>query len=671
MHYPSLRACLRASTAAILLLPLALPVAAQDTAAAQDLGTLVLGQSKRDVETKSAVSKTTIDQTEILDRQAGTVAELFDSVPGVALVNGATAQGSGINIRGFGANSTFGTDQKVLIQIDGATKGSEELYRIGTQLYTDPFLYREVEVLRGTIGSFEYGSGVFGGTVLLETVDASDLTAGNPGFAGRQTFEYNSNGEGFVTSTILAYQMGEDAEFLLNYTRRMLDVREDGDGNKINPAAGAINDPSWLLKGKFHFGEARDHSLTVSLSETEQESSDVPYDTFGKSSFGNVDRFIENRVASLRYSYTPEDNDLVDLSVELTYSDEVVNSEAVDRTLGRRSLGLLDADNRYETTTLRLKNTALFATGGIEHELRAGLEFVKRERKDAKAGSAPGGTKDVIAVFAVDEMQFGENFTLTPALRYETQTIKEAAVNGTDSFDADALMGGLSARYAFGNGWAVYGSAAYTENLPIVDDILNPVLINQSEKGTIYEIGTTFDRESVFQSGDTLAFRLGYYKQDLRDLTTYGSFTPGASLVAVERDGWELEAAYAMDTGYYVDLNAHVSDGTSRTESGVEAGWRQNPQDTLRLTLGKKWGQEWDVSWETEFAADYKTAGTVTDDGYTVHNLRATWIPQSGVLEGSMVRFGVENVTDRQYTPRLSTRPAAGRNFKVSLSTTF
>ena len=124
----SRRAALRATTAGVVILHLSQPAFAQETS----LGVLILGESKRDVETESAVARTTIDDTEILDRQAGTVAELFDTVPGVTLVNGSTAQGSGINIRGFGANATFGTDQKVLIQIDGATKGSEELYRIGT-----------------------------------------------------------------------------------------------------------------------------------------------------------------------------------------------------------------------------------------------------------------------------------------------------------------------------------------------------------------------------------------------------------------------------------------------------------------------------------------------------------------------------------------------------------
>ncbi|HAR53719.1 MAG TPA: ligand-gated channel, partial [Roseovarius nubinhibens] len=137
--------------------------------------------------TDTATAVTEIDSREIADRQAGTMAELIDSVPGVTLVNGATAQGSGINIRGYGANSTYGTDQKVLIQVDGVTRGSEELYRIGNQLFTDPALYKEVEVIRGTVGSFEYGSGVVGGVVRLETKDASDFTGGTPGFAYRQT----------------------------------------------------------------------------------------------------------------------------------------------------------------------------------------------------------------------------------------------------------------------------------------------------------------------------------------------------------------------------------------------------------------------------------------------------------------------------------------------------
>ena len=164
------------------------PALAQEEAEAESgefLGTLMLGESKREVQTDTATPSTVIDQEEIEDRQAGTIAELIDSVPGVSLVNGSTPIGSGINIRGFGANGTYGTDQKVAVTIDGASVGSEELYRIGTQLFTDPYLYKSAEVIRGTVGSFEYGSGIIGGVVRLETIDAADLTGGETGIGSR------------------------------------------------------------------------------------------------------------------------------------------------------------------------------------------------------------------------------------------------------------------------------------------------------------------------------------------------------------------------------------------------------------------------------------------------------------------------------------------------------
>ena len=136
---------------------------AEETTATDDgefLGTVTLGESKREVQTDTPVALTVIGKEEIDDRQANTIAELIDSVPGVTLVNGSTPSGSGINIRGFGANGTFGTDQKVAVVVDGANTGAEEIYRIGTQLFTAPFLYRNVTVQRGTVGSFESCTGI-------------------------------------------------------------------------------------------------------------------------------------------------------------------------------------------------------------------------------------------------------------------------------------------------------------------------------------------------------------------------------------------------------------------------------------------------------------------------------------------------------------------------------
>ncbi|MCE8006148.1 TonB-dependent receptor [Aestuariivita sp.] len=629
------------------------------------LGTIALGESKREVQTDTATPVTVVDQEEIEDRQAGTVAELIDSVPGVTLVNGDTPQGSGINLRGFGSNETFGTDQKVLIQIDGATRGSEEIYRIGNQLFTDPYLYREVEVIRGTVGSYEFGSGVIGGVVRLETINASDVTGGEPGFAFRQNLEFTSNGEGITSSSTFAYQLDDYLELLVNYTRRTLDVRDDGDGNPINPLGSEVDNPSYLVKARYRFGTNMDQSLTFSLTDTQADEFDVPYETFGSLDFGNVDRQTRDRVISLRYNYNPVDNPLIDLDVELVYADQEIDQVPVGPP--GFSFGLRDADHQYETTTFRVRNRAMFVTGAVDHDLRTGIEFIRRERADAS--SAPGGTDDRVAIFAVNDMRFG-NWTITPGLRYETSDIEGSTAPNDGSFSNNALMGGLSVRYAFDNGIAVFASAAYTENLPIIDDLNNTLLMTQSEKSRTFELGASFDGFDVFAAGDRLSLKGTLYDSALWDATSYRSLPPGNSVTDVDRQGFELEASYAMENGVYIDSYLDVSRGdATREASGVE-DWEQNPANSLGLTVGRRFNEAIDLSWEVVANQRYDRGPDVSA-GYAVHNLRATFRPQTGVWDGTEIRVGLENVFDKQFTRRLSTRPSAGRNLKVSLAKTF
>jgi hemoglobin/transferrin/lactoferrin receptor protein len=655
-------------TTALSLILAAAPALAQET---DDgfLGTLSLGKSKREVATDTATAVTEIDSREIADRQAGTMAELIDSVPGVTLVNGATAQGSGINIRGYGANSTYGTDQKVLIQVDGVTRGSEELYRIGNQLFTDPALYKEVEVIRGTVGSFEYGSGVVGGVVRLETKDASDFTGGTPGFAYRQTFEFQSNGAGLTASSILAWQPTEKLEFLLSHTRRTLGTQSDGDGNLINPAANDVDDPSWLAKARLTFGDNDEHSLTASYTSTESTEYDVPYDSFGTTTFGNVDREVNSETFMLRYGYNPLGNDLIDLTAQLSYANEEILQTAVIP-----GNPLLDADHQYETTTLTLKNRARFDTGALGHSLVTGVELINRKRLNAS--SAPGGEDDRWAVFAVDEIQIGEAWTVTPALRYESSTIQGSTAPNDGRYSNDALMGGLSLRYAFGNGWSVFGSAAYTEVLPPIDDLDNIARVTQSEKSRTYEIGAAYERRDAFRAGDSLSFKINAYDTKLWDVTSFvsttivGGIPVFTDLDEINTQGIEIEASYALENGLYMDANLNIADGSETTAAQIEQDWRNLAANSARLTLGKRFGETYDFSWEA-VAADDITVNGVRSSGYVTHNLRATIAPQSGAWAGTEFRIGVENLFDKQYQPHLSTRAATGRNVKLTLAKTF
>ncbi|WP_254437511.1 TonB-dependent receptor domain-containing protein [Ruegeria arenilitoris] len=643
------------------------------------LGTLELGESKREIQTGTAVPVTNIDQEEINDRQANTVAELIDSVPGVTLVNGSTPQGSGINIRGYGANGTFGTDQKVLILVDGATTGAEELYRIGNQLFTDPQLYKSVSVIRGTVGSFEYGSGVVGGVVQLETKDASDFTGGEPGFRFRQTLEGYSNGNGFASSSILAWQPNRQTEFLFNYTYRDQSDQKDGNGDTIGNSAFTL--PSLLAKGKYSFGDNLEHSITASWNQSTSEERDVPYDSFGTTAdaFGNVDRDIETRIAVLRYQYRPAGNDLVDLDVNLSYSEQAIDSSYVP---GSSSLegtpffpgirALADATHNYETTKLTIKNSAYFQTGAASHDLRFGVEFIERERLDAP--SAPGGTDRRVALFAVDDIQFGDQLTVTPALRYETQDIKgngDAAAPFNASYDNDALMGGLSARYEFASGFAVFAGGAYTESLPIIDDLGTPLYMTQPEKSRTWEAGFSYDRGDIFAAGDALRAKVNFYSTDLWDITSYVSGTPSQPLSKVETEGVEIEASYAHATGFYVDFNANIVSATEFSAAGIGSPWRNEPTDSARITLGKRFGETLDVSWEIFGAKSGLDSSGDPVAGYGVNTLRATYLPQEGALAGFELRAGIENIFDKAYQPNLSTRNSPGRNFKLTLAKTF
>lgn len=663
--YFPLRAILMGSCA--ILFPLAAMTQAVDPVV---LDTIVI-DSKRKVQTETATAVTGIDQEEIDDRQAGTVAELIDSVPGVTLINGSTPSGGGINIRGFGSGNTYGTNQKVLIQIDGATQGSEELYRLGTQLFTDPELYKSVSVLRGTVGSFEYGSGVVGGIVRLDTKDASDFTGGQLGYRLRQGLSFGSNGDSIASSSTLAWQPTEDFEMLANYTWRRQDEQKDGGGR--DTGAEGFKLPSYLVKAKYTFGDNRDQWVSASFNRTEIAERDVPYDAFGTTggAFGNVDRDIRSSTATLAYGWDPAGNDLIDLKVQLSYADQKIDQTWIPGSGMTAAAAIGNADHRYETTQLTIRNTARYNMGSIDNELRAGVEFIRKKRLDAN--SAPGGTDDRIAFFVLNEMDFNNGLTLTPALRYETQDI-DGTRYGYGAYSNDAFMGGVSARYEWASGVSVFASAAYTESLPILDDLtntgqnwngLNVNYMTTPERARTYEIGAAYRGGDLMAEGDALSVKANIYHTNVWDITSE------SGVRTLDQKGLELEAAYSLANGIYTDFNANIVDYDARNMAGLSIrNYTGTPADQLRLTVGKRWDRELDLSWEMVANARYDKA-TKPVPGSTVHNLRATYRPASGLLEGTELRFAVENVFDKDYTPRLATRAAPGRNVKFALAKTF
>jgi hemoglobin/transferrin/lactoferrin receptor protein len=108
------------------------------------------------------------------------------------------------------------------------------------------------------------------------------------------------------------------------------------------------------------------------------------------------------------------------------------------------------------------------------------------------------------------------------------------------------------------------------------------------------------------------------------------------------------------------------ADGTSDT-------WRNTAASTVGLTVGKKWNDMLDLSWEVARSSKNRDSSGAALADFTVHNLRATYKPQAGVLEGTEVRFGIENALNLDYTSHLSsaTRKAPGRSVSLTISALF
>lgn len=650
------------------------------------LDEITVDTSQRGVQTDTAASETVIEQDELDTRQATTMAELIDSVPNVSLINGGLPQGSGVSIRGLGASAgLYGSDGKVAVVIDGVASGAEEIYRNGSMFALEPELFREVTVTRGPGEGFRYSSGAMGGTIEAQTKDATDFLDAGDAFAFRQKLAYESNGDGALSSSILAWAPNAQFDMLAFLGYRTQDERKDGEG--VTQDATGFDAPSALLKANYRLNDAS--TLTFSYAYNEIPEEDVPYDAYDPAWDDTfVDRDTQDTTAYLAYRFDPQDNPLINLEARLTYKHEAMEISSIYDTSGS---GIFNADHDTTTWGLRIENEALFSTGIIAHTLTTGVEYKERERKStllsgAYAGqndaSAPGGTDESIALYLADKMEIGERLTLTPQLRYEHQTLTSqnngdaetcfgtfcmpnTPIPDGTSYDKDAVTGAFSARYAVTDAFSVFGTLAYNENLPILDDLRSDN-ITVSEKGVTYELGLAYDAMDVFASDDAFKAKLTGFNTRIWDGTTY------SGVERVDLEGLELELSY-VHPAYYIDLNAGHTRGDI---NGSSTPFNFVPADTLQLTLGKRFlDDQLDLSLEAKHAwAQNRTngsAGTAPSDDWTSLALRAAYVPDSGLLEGLELRGSIENLTDETYRPYLATRNAAGRNIKFSIAKVF
>lgn len=689
---------------------LAATAEAQETTATQPrvtlLQRLVVGAGAAEkVAIDTPQSVTVVNQEDIDREQASNVGELLRDIPGVNTSGSDRLFGQTFNIRGIGAPESANEEGRIIVNVDGATKFYEQ-YRMGG-LFTDPELYKQVEVLRGPASSTLYGSGAIGGVINFTTKDASDYIADGQSGALRLKGGFNSNRDGWLGSMILAQRMGDSAEFLLAGNYRRADSYLTGSGAVVRSSDFAAW--SGLAKGTFKVGD--EGTLRVSYQHWDSNADDQDYAQVGtQTTFGTVDRHVVDKTAVVSYENPFSDNDMIDLKIAASFSDTSVRQTNAS---GNPMFGLTcatsmlfcDTNYGYQTWQLNVENTSEWSGDNWENFLTYGWQTAYQVRTaesttlagtPAGIGFHPQGTDFKTGVFVQDEFIWNEKLTIVPGVRVDWRQLTPSALTGLTTGDSDtAISPKIAAHYRFNDTFAVFGSIAHAERFASLDEVFstsgssstfNPSLDLRKERANNFELGFAVSGYDLLQSGDALQVKTTGFYNDITDLIAINpALVPGPNArpgyVNIGRAhiyGFEVEAAYDSD---YVFATAGYSHVVGRDASTGAFLTTVAPHE-LAFTLGGKLPEhDLKFGWKARFVAapqdparrSATPIGTSTRfaEAFNVHDVFLTWTPQEGALKGWDAQLGVDNIFNANYKEFLNNDFAKGRTYKISLSKQF
>lgn len=644
------------------------------------LDQLVLRAGKPKVASEVPQSVSVVDSQQLDDIQATHIGEVLATVPGVAGVGSGSFFGQGFNIRGFGSSGSAASEAGIVQLIDGEKKYYES-YRQGA-LFVEPDFLRQVEVLRGPGSSTLYGSGALGGVIAMETIEASDLIAPGKRFGGKAKLGYASNPDTVLGSVALGWRPADDFEALAAFAWRKLGDTKDSDGHTTVRANSKT--PNLLLKAKKTFG---DQYVAFSYQHLEAEGDNQDFNQLegaqaglfpGFPGWGVGDITTRDQTARLTWGWKPQDNRYVDLTATLSYTNtlkDVRQGNDPDEPIMDSLLGARD----YRLWKFRLRNVADLSGAGYDHHLSTGVEVLKQDRSSSVPSSShPEAYTRSWGAYALSEVTWGQ-LTVNSGLRYEKQrTEPKSSVTVTDDdYNSESIEPQIAAIYRLNDSLSVFGSVAFVNRMPTVDELYDGFMGGaasgnlKDEKGKNIELGLSYRGSGVLAAADEAVLKLTLFRNHIDDMIVRTNApAPMPAYVNIDRAylrGGELEASYSLAAW---ELGAALSFVQGEDQDGADL-------DTLpnnRLTLSATWqaNDAWRVGLRSTLAAGRDKPDGDRRTGYGVHDIFASWTPQGGQLEGVEFHMGIDNVTDRDYTPATwLTGPAPGRNVKLSISRSF
>ncbi|MCE9783727.1 TonB-dependent hemoglobin/transferrin/lactoferrin family receptor [Shewanella algae] len=630
---------------------------------------------------ESSRSAAVVGEEQLAEKQGDSVAEVLKTEANINIANGPRASAQQVEIRGL-------SGQRVLQTIDGARQNTSAGHR-GT-FFMDPELLSSVEVVRGPASSL-WGSGAIGGVVSQNTKSAREMLDEGQSFGGYLKQGYETNGQRSKSSGAI-YGAKGSIDWLLNGSY------SDGDNIKAGNDNTLENSASRSRSGLAKFGWQVDEAQRLQLSGRINEISEaVPSNpaTDVSNSVPLVRRESKDSNLTLDYSLAPSSNALLDLDAKFYWNK-------TDYDENRLTKGQFDT-TEYETLGFSIANRSQWQGLKLTYGLDGYRDQIETFRDDSgQSGQRPGnidGESRVWGAFVAANIALGENWSLDPALRYDS--FENESNNLGHSSDDDALSPSLalvwktapwltlSARYdeAFRapSVEEMYSSGTHYCIPPIPNflpnGLCNTFEVNENlkaEKAKNKELKADM-RFAELAGNDELALSLSVFRNDVDDFIEQRVTNPLHGIPGLEQNtrwdnvdkarltGFELTGKYRINQTR-LSLSYGQTEGKDRHDGGYLANIPANKL-VLDLSQGIMAG---DMKLGTRVSYNASQDRVPEDNpvnryqDYTLWDVYLAWEPAMGTFEGLRVDFAIENIGDEEYIQAWQTLMDQGRNFKLS-----
>lgn len=522
---------------------------------------------------------------------------------------------------------------------------------------------------------------------------------------------YSSNGSETLTSGILAHRLNETFEILAAGNFRRSDLQKLATGGNLQGSE--FTAWSGLLKGTMHLDDEQVVRLSYQRWNSNADNQDyaqtgtVP---IGNSqNFGTVDRAVTDQTTVLSYENPASDNEMLDLKMQLSYSDTAVNqSDASAAAFGN----FFQADYGYKTLQANVQNASTFTGDNWVNYLTYGIQASHQTRvATPKTGTVitthPEGTSTNLGVFAQTEHTIDEKLTLIAGARGDYSYLDPSdALTTTTPNGQFAFSPKVAALYRFNDNLNVFGSAAHTERMPTLDEMFqygtNNRMANlnlRKESSDNFEAGFGLQGYDLVSEGDTVGIKTTAFVNNITDGIRTNPVASNApyfvNIAGMRLWGLEIEGSYESETvfariAYTLTRGDYTqsfvgSGATGQSAAATNAANTRSagqavdnlPQDKIVLTVGGRVPEQ-----QLEYGAKVTVAAnpityvdtvpvTGKPDGWAKLDLYANWKPQEGPLAGIEAQFGIDNVFDTDYRENLSMDRSKGRTFKLTLAKQF